>query len=66
MGLEGTTEADADAKRKFVPFNVTPSSKRFPIVLLQGIAPKNSWLGGAFLNDYNIICKIKMRQMKTK
>ena len=29
---------------------------------LQGIAPENSWLGGAFLKDYKIICKKKKKK----
>ena len=33
---------------------------------LQGIAPESSWLGGAFLKNYKIICKIKMTEMKKK
>ena len=39
---------------------------RVLFVPLQGIAPENSWLGDAFLKDYKIICKIEMREMKTK
>ena len=35
-------------------------------ILLHGIAPGNSWLGGVSLKDYKIIWKIKMREMKTK
>ena len=29
---------------------------------LQGIAPENSWLEGAFLKDYKIICKKKEKK----
>ena len=33
-------------------------------MLLQGIAPENSWLGGVSLKDYKIIWKIKIKEMK--
>ena len=39
---------------------------RVLFVPLEGTAPESSWLGGAFLTDYRNICKIKMREMKTK
>ena len=60
------SEADTDPERRFVSFKVTTSNESSLFVPLQGIAPENSWLGGAFLKDYKIICKIKMREMKTK
>ena len=66
LGLEGITEVDTDPERRFVSFKVTPSYESSLIMPLQGIAPENSWLGGAFLKDYKIICKIKIREMKTK
>ena len=66
LGLEGITEVETDRKGRFVFFKVTPSNESSLFVPLQGIAPENSWLGGAFLKDYKIICKIKMREMKTK
>ena len=66
LGLEGITEVDTDPKERFVSFKVTTSNESSLFVPLQGIAPENSWLGGAFLKDYKIICKIKMREMKTK
>ena len=66
LSLEGVTKVDIDPKRRFVSFKVTTSSKSSLFVPLQGIAPENSWLGDAFLKDYKIICKIKMREMKTK
>ena len=66
LGLEGITEVDTDPKGRFVSFKVTTSNESSLFVPLQGIAPENSWLGGAFLKDYKIICKIKMREMKTK
>ena len=50
----------------FVSFKVTTSNESSLFVPLQGIAPESSWLGGAFLKDYKNICKIKMREMKTK
>ena len=50
----------------FVSFKVTTSNESSLFVSLQGIAPENSWIGGAFLKDYKLICKIKMREMKTK
>ena len=62
LSLEGVTEVDTDPKDRFVSFKVTNSNKNSLLVPLQGIAPESSWLGGA----YKIICKIKMREMKTK
>ena len=66
MSLEGVTEVGTDPKGRFMSFKVTNSNESFLFVPLQGIAPENSWLGGAFSKDYKIICKIKMREMKTK
>ena len=66
LSFEGVPEVDTDPKERFLSFKVTTSNESSLFVLLQGIAPKNSWLGGAFLKDYKIICKIKMREMKTK
>ena len=66
LGLEGITEVDADPKGRFVSFKVTPSNESSLFVPLHGIAPENSWLGGDFLKDYKIICRTKMREMKTK
>ena len=66
LSLEGATEVDTDLKGRFVSFKVTTSNESSLIVPLQGIAPENSWLRGAFLKDYKIICKIKMREMKAK
>ena len=64
--LEGITEVDTDRERRFVSFKATTSNESSLFVSLQGIAPEKGWLGGAFLKDYKIICKIKMREMKTK
>ena len=66
LGLEGITEVDTDPERRFVSFKVTTSNESSLFVSLQGIAPESSWLGGSFLNYYKKICKIKMREMKTK
>ena len=66
LSLESVTEVDTDPKGRFVSFKVTTSNESSLFVPLQGIAPESSWLGGAFLKDYKIICKIKMREMKTK
>ena len=66
LGLEGVTEVDTDPKERFVSFKVTTSNEGSLFVPLQSIAPESSWLGGAFLKDYKNICKIKMREMKTK
>ena len=60
------SEVDTDPERRFVSFKVTTSNESSLFVALQGIAPENSWLAGAFLKDYKIIRKIKMREMKTK
>ena len=59
-------KVDIDPKERFVSFKVTTSNEGSLFVPLQGIAPESSWLGGAFLKDYKNICKIKMREMKTK
>ena len=61
LGLEGVTEVDTDPKERFVSFKVTTSNESSLFVPLQGIAPENSWLGDAFLKDYKIMCKIKMK-----
>ena len=66
LGLEGFTEVDTDPKGRFVSFKVTTSNESSLFVPLQGIATENSWLAGAFLKDCKIICKIKMRETKTK
>ena len=66
LGLEGITELNTDPKGRFVSFKVTPSNESFLLVSLQGRASENSWLGGVFLKGYKILCKIKMREMKTK
>ena len=66
MVLEGINETDTDSQKIFVYFKVTLSNESYLLVLLQGIAPENIWLGGGFLEDYKIIPKIKMREMKTK
>ena len=66
LGLEGITEVDTDPKERFVSFKVTTSNESSLFVPLQGIAPESSWLEGAFFKDCQNICKIKMREMKTK
>ena len=66
LDLGGVTEVDIDPKGRVASFKFTPSNESFMIVYLQVIAPENSWLVGAFLKGYKIICKIKMREMKTK
>ena len=66
LSLEAVTEVGTDPKERFVSFKVTTSNKSSLFVPVQGIAPESSWLGGAFQKDYEIICKIKMREMKTK
>ena len=60
------SEVDTNPERRFVSFKVTTSNESSLFVALQGIAPENSWLAGAFLKDYKIIRKIKMREIKTK
>ena len=49
LGVEGVTEADTYPKGRFVSFKVTPSNDRILCLLLQCIAPGNSWLGGVSL-----------------
>ena len=51
LGLEGITEVDTDPKGRFVSFKVTTSNESSLFLPLQGIAPENSWLGGAFLKE---------------
>ena len=57
------TEVDTNPKRRFVSFNVTPSNDRCPCVYALGIAPG---LEGVSLENYKIISKVKMREIKTK
>ena len=66
LDLEGVTEVDTDLKKRFVSFKVTTSNEGSLFVPLPSIAPGSSWLGGAFLKYYKKICKIKMREIKTK
>ena len=60
------SEVDTDPERRFVSFKFTTCNESSLFVALQVIAPENSWLAGAFLKDYKIIRKIKMREIKTK
>ena len=66
LGLESVTEVYIDPNERFVSFKVTTSNESSLFVLLQSIAPECSWLGDAFLKYYKNICKVKMREMKTK
>ena len=66
LSLEGVTKVDTNPKGRFVFFKVTTSNVSSLFVPLQGIAPESSWLVDAFLKNYKIICKTKMREMKTK
>ena len=66
LGLKGITKVDTDPEGRLVSFKVNTSNESSLFFPLQGIAPENSWLGGAFLNVYKNICKIKTRDMKTK
>ena len=66
LGLEGVTEVDTDPKERFVSFQVTTSNESSLFVPFQGIAPESNWLGGTFLKDYEKVCKIKIKEMKTK
>ena len=66
LSLEGVTEVDADPKERFLSFKVITSNESSLFVPLHGIGPDSSWLGSAFLKNYKIIGKIKMREMKTK
>ena len=66
LGLERITEVYSDPEGRFLSFKVTISNESSLFLPLQGIAPENNWLGGAFLKDYKTICKIKMREMKKK
>ena len=66
LGLEGITEVDTDPEGRFMSFKVTSSNESSLFGPRQGIAPENSRLGGAFLKDYKVIFKIKMRETKVK
>ena len=66
LSLEGVTEVETDPKERFISFKVATSTESSLFLPLQGIAPESSWLGGALLKDYKNICKIKIREMKTK
>ena len=70
LGLEGNTEVDTDPKGRLCSSRLLPLMTMFSVfVLLQGIAPANSWQregGGVSLKDYKIIWKIIMREMKKK
>ena len=57
LSLEGVTEVDTDPKRRFVSFKVTTLNESSLFVPLQGIAPENSWQGGAFLKDTKLYAK---------
>ena len=48
LGLKGITEVDTDPERRIVSFKVTTSNESSLFMPLQGIAPENGWLGGAF------------------
>ena len=47
-------------------FKVATCNESSLFVALQDIAPENSWPADAFLKDYKIIRKIKMKEIKTK
>ena len=66
LGLEGITGVDTDPEGRIASFKFTSSDESPLFAPLQGIAPENSWLGSAFLKDFKIIYKIKMREIKTK
>ena len=59
-------KVDTHPKERFVSFKITTSNESSLFVPLQGIAPESSGLWRAFLEDYKIICTIKMREMNTK
>ena len=48
LGFKGITEVDTDPERRIVSFKVTTSNESSLFMPFQGIAPENSWLGGAF------------------
>ena len=67
--IEGITEVDTDPKGVFVSFKVTPlplMTKLSVFMPLQVIATGNNLLRAISLKNYNVIWKIKMREMKTK
>ena len=48
LSIEGVTEVDTDPNWRFMSFKATTSDESSLFVSFQGIAPENSWLGGAF------------------
>ena len=66
VSFEGITEIDTDPNERFLFFKVTTSNQSSLFVPLQGIAPESSSLGSTFLKGHKKICKIKIREMKTK
>ena len=68
-GFDCITDSDTDPKGELVSLKVTPFSlmAEYSVFMpLQDIVPGNSWLGRVTLKDYNIIWKIKSREMKAK
>ena len=59
------SEVDADPKGRFVSFKVTPSNE-FSACVPSEYSTREQLARGDFLKDYKIICKIKMREVKTK
>ena len=52
LSLEGVTDVQNDPKLRFVSFMVTPLMTEFSVFMsLQGIAQRNSWLGGVFFKS---------------
>ena len=61
LGLEGITEVETDPNERFVSFKVTTSNESSLFYAPSGYSTREQ-LG----RGYKIICKIKMREMKTK
>ena len=67
LGLEGITDVDTDPKGKFVPFKTTPNNGRVLCVYAPSRYRIREQLArGVSLEDYKIIWKIRMEEMKRK
>ena len=66
LSLEGVTEVDTDAKRRFVSSKVTPSNDRVPCVYVPSGHSSREQLDRVIsLKEYKIIWEIKRREMRT-
>ena len=64
-GLEGITEIDTDPEGRFVSFKVTTSNES-SVCASSGYSTREQLARGYFFEGIENICKIKMRETKTK